>query len=81
MVFGNLVSHNKSIRTLNFSSPGRWHASLVIKMALVKLIQEYDFRLEDNGKRVKWFWETFQMPYENTRVLMKRYRKPDYTAT
>ena len=53
-------------------SPGRWHASLVIKMVLVKLIQEYDFRLEDENKRVKWFWETFQMPNENTRVLMKK---------
>ena len=52
-----------------------------MKMALVKLIQEYDFRLEDNGKRVKWFWETFQMPYKSTRVLMKKCRKPDYTAT
>ena len=44
-------------------------------MALVKLIQDYDFRLEDDGKRVKWFWETFQMPYENTKVLMRRHRK------
>jgi len=60
---------------LTSDSPGRWHASLVIKMALVKLIQEYDFRLEDDGKRVKWFWETFQMPYEGTRVLMKKRKK------
>ncbi|KAG6990988.1 cytochrome P450 [Physcia stellaris] len=52
--------------------PGRWHASLIIKMVLVKLIQDYDFRLEAGGKRVKWFWETFQMPYEGTRVLMKK---------
>lgn len=55
--------------------PGRWHASLVIKLVLVKLIQEYDFRLEDEKKRVKWFWETFQMPYENTRVLMRKRRE------
>lgn len=62
-------------------SPGRWHSSLVIKMALVKLIREYDFRLEDDRKRVKWYWETSQMPYESTKVLMKRYRKPDCTST
>jgi len=60
---------------LTSDSPGRWHASLVIKMVLVKLIQDYDFRLEYDGKRVKWFWETFQMPYEGTRVLMKKRKK------
>ena len=49
-----------------------------MKMVFVKLVQEFDFRLEDGNKREKWFWETFQMPYESTRVLMKkRYRKPD----
>lgn len=70
------------MRTLTFRaihSPGRWHASLVIKVVLVKLIQEYDFRLEDDSKRVKWFWETFQMPYEDTRVLMRKRRKHDCT--
>ena len=50
-------------------------------MILVKLIQEYDFRLEDDAKRVKWFWETWQMPYESTRVLMKKRGKPDVTSS
>ena len=53
-------------------SPGRWHAALVLKMALVELLQKYDFRLEDEGARVKWWWETFQMPVEGTRVLLRR---------
>ena len=48
-------------------------------MVLVKLIQEYDFRLEDDSKRIKWFWETFQMPYESTRVLMKKRKNPGCT--
>ena len=43
-----------------------------MKMALVKLIQEYDFRLEDDKRSEEWFWETFQMPYESTRVLMRK---------
>ena len=41
-------------------------------MVLVKLIIEYDFRLEDGKAKVKWFWETFQMPFENTRVLFRK---------
>ncbi|KAL8824241.1 MAG: hypothetical protein Q9191_005189 [Dirinaria sp. TL-2023a] len=52
--------------------PGRWHSSLVMKMTLVKLIQEYDFRLEDSKKPVRWHWESFQMPYESTKMLIKK---------
>ncbi|KAI9690295.1 MAG: hypothetical protein M1822_009256 [Bathelium mastoideum] len=52
--------------------PGRWHASFVIKLALVNLIERYDFRLEGEPSSYKWFWETFQMPYESSKVLMKR---------
>ncbi len=77
---GNGVLPQSAIRmltSLSSRSPGRWHASLVIKMVLVKLIQEYDFRLENDGKRVKWFWETFQMPYEDTRVLMRKRKQVD----
>ncbi|KAI9709132.1 MAG: hypothetical protein M1820_003578 [Bogoriella megaspora] len=52
--------------------PGRWHASFVIKLALVNLIERYEFRLEGEPSTYKWFWETFQMPYESSRILMKR---------
>jgi len=41
-------------------------------MALVELLQKYDFHLEDEGARVKWWWETFQMPVEKTRVLVRK---------
>ena len=53
-------------------SPGRWHGALVIKMAIIHLVTNYDFRLEDEKAKTHFFWETFQMPYESTRVLFKR---------
>ena len=57
------------------SSPGRWHGALVVKMAVIQLIKEYDFRLEDEKARRFFFWETFQMPYESTRVLYRKRAK------
>lgn len=41
-------------------------------MALVHLILRYDFRLEDDSKSYKWFWETVQMPYESSKVLFRK---------
>ncbi len=62
-------------------SPGRWHSALVLKMVLVHLIQNYDFCLEDKLSSHKWFWETFQMPYESSEVLFrKRSHKCEPTA-
>ncbi|KAL9123111.1 MAG: hypothetical protein Q9187_000340 [Circinaria calcarea] len=51
--------------------PGRWHGALVLKMAIVHLVARYDFRLDDATVSQKWFWETFQMPYESTRVSFR----------
>jgi len=51
--------------------PGRWHAALVLKLSIVHLVQNYDFKLENPTARKKWFWETFQMPYESTKVLFR----------
>lgn len=59
--------------TLSYS-PGRWHATLVIKMALIHLISNYEFRLDGDPSSYRWFWETFQMPYEKSQVLMRRRR-------
>jgi hypothetical protein len=58
------------------SSPGRWHADLVLKLALSRLLSVYDFRLEKPETQHRWWWETFQLPYENTRVLFRRRKKP-----
>ena len=50
------------------TSPGRWHGALVMKMALVSLLSRYEFRLDNADAGQKWWWETFQMPFESTTV-------------
>ena len=50
-----------------------------MKMALVHLILEYDFRLEGELASYKWFWETFQMPYESSKVLFRKRQKDKAT--
>lgn len=55
-----------------FDSPGRFHASIVIKMIMAQLITGYDIRLEDEKARRMWSFETFAMPYESTRFIMKK---------
>jgi hypothetical protein len=53
-------------------SPGRWHGALVIKMVVVEVLKNFDFRLEDENQRTHFWWETFQMPYESTRVVFSK---------
>lgn len=45
---------------------------IVIKMVVVHLVMKYDFRLQDENALRKWFWETFQMPYKDTKVLFRK---------
>jgi hypothetical protein len=52
-------------------SPGRFHASLVIKLILSYLLRHYEMRMEDEKAQTKWYWETFTMPYRSTRILVK----------
>ncbi|KAL8719998.1 MAG: hypothetical protein Q9225_003068 [Loekoesia sp. 1 TL-2023] len=52
--------------------PGRWHGALVIKMVVVELLKRYDFHLEDENAKTHFWWETFQMPYESTRLVFSR---------
>lgn len=54
----------------SLACPGRFHASLIMKMVLVYLISNFDLRLEDEKARRQFSWETFTMPYESTRVLL-----------
>ncbi|TGJ78201.1 hypothetical protein E0Z10_g10558 [Xylaria hypoxylon] len=56
----------------SLACPGRFHASLVIKMVLSQLLLKYEMRLEDEKARTRWSWETFTMPYESTRVIFKQ---------
>lgn len=52
-------------------SPGRFHATMVIKIALSQLLLNYDLLLEKESARNKWYWETFALPYESTRIVLK----------
>lgn len=54
----------------SLACPGRFHASLIMKMVLVYLVSNFDLRLEDEKARRQFSWETFTMPYEGTRVLL-----------
>lgn len=49
-------------------------------MALAHLINNYEFRLEDESKNYRWFWETFQMPYESSRVSIRKRKAKEATA-
>jgi cytochrome P450 len=55
----------------SLACPGRFHASLVIKTVISQLLLRYDLGLENEGARRKWTWETFAMPYESTRIVLK----------
>ncbi|KAF4628994.1 hypothetical protein G7Y89_g9153 [Cudoniella acicularis] len=56
----------------SLACPGRFHASLMIKMVLVHLISGFDFRIEDEKVATQWKWEPFTMPFESTRVQFRR---------
>ncbi|KAK8010137.1 cytochrome P450 [Apiospora arundinis] len=56
----------------SLACPGRFHASLAMKMVLSGILLAFDIRLEDPKARTKWHWETFAMPYESTKVIFKR---------
>ncbi|KAI1379887.1 putative cytochrome P450 [Hypoxylon crocopeplum] len=55
----------------SLACPGRFHASLVIKMIVSELLLKYDLKLEEPRARTRWSWETFTMPYESTRIILK----------
>lgn len=52
-------------------SPGRFHAAFVIKIVISQMLLQYDMHLEDENARRSWFWETFALPYESTRIVFK----------
>ncbi|KAH8889144.1 cytochrome P450 [Thozetella sp. PMI_491] len=55
----------------SLACPGRFHASLVIKIVVSRLLLRYDLRLQDETARTRWSWETFTMPYGSTRLVLK----------
>ncbi|KAI4224898.1 MAG: hypothetical protein L6R36_004324 [Xanthoria steineri] len=52
--------------------PGRYHAALVLKMVLIHLLRDYEFKLAAPGQPWKWWWDNLAMPYQGTRVFLRR---------
>jgi cytochrome P450 len=55
----------------SLACPGRFHASIVMKLVIAHIVMGYDLRLENENERTLWSWETFTMPYESTRFVLK----------
>ncbi|CRG90582.1 7-alpha-hydroxycholest-4-en-3-one 12-alpha-hydroxylase [Talaromyces islandicus] len=51
--------------------PGRFHAALVMKIILAHIVSHYEVTLESKG-RTKFMWESFTLPYDSTRVSLKK---------
>ena len=49
-------------------------------MALIHLVNSYEFCLEGEPTSYRWFWETFQMPYESSKVLLRKRKVPTGTV-
>ncbi|PWY93005.1 putative cytochrome P450 [Aspergillus sclerotioniger CBS 115572] len=54
----------------SLACPGRFHATFVLKLALINLLLRYDIRLDDPKMRSHWMYEAFSMPYESTKVVL-----------
>ena len=54
-----------------FSSPGRYIASHIIKLAFTELLREYDFRLKDPSARRHFTWGTATAPLPGVKMLMR----------
>lgn len=55
----------------SLACPGRFHASIVLKLIISHFVMRYDLSLENEKERTLWSWETFTMPYESTRFILK----------
>lgn len=42
-----------------------------MKLVIAQLVMQYDLKLEDEKAGTCWSWETFIMPYESTRMVLK----------
>ncbi|KAL1594818.1 hypothetical protein SLS59_008631 [Nothophoma quercina] len=55
----------------SLACPGRFHASIVMKLVIAHIVMRYRMRLEDEKAKTLWSWETFIMPYESTRFTLE----------
>ncbi|CAI6285304.1 unnamed protein product [Periconia digitata] len=56
----------------SLACPGRFHASIVMKLVIAHFVMRYDMRLENEEANTSWSWETFIMPYESTRFVLRK---------
>ncbi|EAT76903.1 hypothetical protein SNOG_15808 [Parastagonospora nodorum SN15] len=61
----------------SLACPGRFHASLVMKLVIAHIVMRYNMKLEDDKARTLWKWETFTMPYESTRFVLEERSSQD----
>jgi cytochrome P450 len=54
----------------SLACPGRFHASIVMKLVIASILVRYNVKLEDEKAKTLWSWETFTMPYESTRFIL-----------
>ncbi|KAF2463764.1 cytochrome P450 [Lindgomyces ingoldianus] len=59
----------------SLACPGRFYASLVMKLIVSQILLQYNIRLENEKARTKWCWESFTMPYESTRIAFQERRR------
>lgn len=51
--------------------PGRWYVADTLKLALIHLINNYEFKLEKEDAPCSFFWTTAIVPRRDTMILMK----------
>jgi len=56
----------------SLACPGRFYASLIMKLILSEILSKYTIKLENEKARTKFYWESFTMPYESTRIILQK---------
>ncbi|EED20038.1 cytochrome P450, putative [Talaromyces stipitatus ATCC 10500] len=60
----------------SLACPGRHHASLVLKLVVATLLVDYELELDAKRSRRHWMWESFSIPYNSTRLVLRRRSEP-----
>jgi len=70
LCYRSLLPRSNTNGRLN--SPGRFYASLIMKLILSEILSKYTIKLENEKARTKFYWESFTMPYESTRIILQK---------
>jgi hypothetical protein len=65
----HIITH--AVLLLIFRSPGRWYVSETLKQAMVHLLLNYDFKVENKPERRYLYWTTAIFPRPNEQILLK----------